>query len=148
IDRGTIECTGKGVDIITADEYGDFELSAEWKISPKGNSGIIYLVKEDPTAPNTYNTGPEMQVLDNDGHPDGKLPSHRAGALYDLIAPPDGVVKPVGEWNQARIIVHKGHIEHWLNGKKVVETSYGDQAWADMVAKSKFKTMPLFGKAS
>ncbi len=148
VEDGAMALTaGGGGDIMTVDEYGDFELSLEWKIAPKGNSGIIYLVKEVDSAPNTYNTGPEMQVLDNDGHADGKLPSHRAGALYDLVAPPDGVVKPVGEWNQARVIVHNGKIEHWLNGKKVAEAPYGDDAWRAMVAKSKFKDMPLFGTA-
>ena len=96
----TLATAGAG-DIMTVEEFGPFELSLEWKISPNGNSGIIYLIKEDPAAENTYNTGPEMQVLDNDGHPDGKIPSHRAGALYDFVVPPDGAVKPVGEWNEA-----------------------------------------------
>jgi hypothetical protein len=148
IDNGAITVSGPGKDIITADEYGDFELSVDWKISPAGNSGIIYLVKEDPAAPETYNTGPEMQVLDNERHADGKLESHRAGALYDLVAPTKAAAKPIGEWNTARVKVSHGKIEHWLNGEKVVESSYGDDKWRAMVAGSKFKSMPLFGKAS
>jgi hypothetical protein len=147
VENGTIALAGPGVDIITNDEFGDFDLSLEWKISPGGNSGIIYMVKEDPSAKETYNTGPEMQVLDNAGHADGKIPSHRAGALYDLVTPPDNVAKPVGEWNIARVRLQHGKIEHWLNGVKTAESPYGDEAWFKMVAGSKFKDMPLFGKA-
>jgi Domain of Unknown Function (DUF1080) len=148
VEDGAITVSGPGKDIITAGEYGAFELSIDWKISPAGNSGVIYMVKEDETAAQTYNTGPEMQVLDNERHADGKLESHRAGALYDLVAPSKAAAKPVGEWNTARIKVSHGHIEHWLNGVKVVEAPYGDDAWRKMVAGSKFKDMPLFGKAS
>ncbi len=148
IDNGAITVSGPGKDIITAGEYGEFELSIDWKISPAGNSGVIYLVKEDETSPQTYNTGPEMQVLDNERHADGKLENHRAGALYDLVAPMKAAAKPVGAWNTARIKVSHGRIEHWLNGVKVVEAPYGDDAWRKMVAGSKFKDMALFGKAS
>jgi len=147
VENGTISLNGSGVDIISAEEFGDFELRYDWKISPKGNSGVMYFVKETVAAPQTYNTGPEMQVLDNDGHADGKIPKHRAGALYDLVEPPTGVTKPVGEWNEARIKVSKGHIEHWLNGRLTAESPYGDAAWRAMVARSKFKDMPLFGTA-
>ncbi len=146
VEDGTLALTAGGSgDIMTVDEYGPFELSLDWKISPNGNSGIIYLVNEDPAAENTYNTGPEMQVLDNDGHADGKFPSHRAGALYDFVVPPDGAVRPVGEWNEAVVRFTGSEIEHWLNGKLVSETSYGDDAWKAKVAASKFKQWPLFG---
>lgn len=149
VEDGALTLTqGGGGDLITTDEFGPFELSFDWKISPGGNSGVIYLVKEVDAAPNTYNTGPEYQVLDNDKHADGKLPSHRAGALYDLVAPPDGAGKPVGEWNAGRILVKDGRIEHWLNGRKVAEAPYGDAAWKALVAQSKFKTMPFFGVAA
>jgi hypothetical protein len=148
VQDGAIALTKGGAgDLMTIDEFGDFDLTLEWKISPKGNSGVIYHVKELDDAKDTYNTGPEMQVLDNEGHPDGKTPSHRAGAIYDLVVPVNAVTKPVGEWNQARIVVSKGHIEHWLNGVKVAESPYGDAAWKAMVAKSKFNTMPHFGLA-
>lgn len=149
VEDGAITVAGgPGTDLMTDDEFGEFELQADWKISPKGNSGIIYLVKEAPQAPATYSTGPEMQVIDNDGHPDGKFPTHRAGALYDFNTPPEGVVKPVGEWNRTRVVFQKGRIQHWLNGVKVAESSYGDDAWRRAVAASKFKDMPLFGKAT
>lgn len=140
----TLTAGGAG-DIMTVEQFGPFELSLEWKISPNGNSGIIYLIREDASTDSTYMTGPEMQVLDNDGHPDGKYPSHRAGALYDLEVPPDGAVKPVGEWNEAVVRFTGTEIEHWLNGKLVAESSYGDEAWKAKVAGSKFKQWPLFG---
>lgn len=148
VEDGAITITGgSGTDIITAEEFGDFELQYDWKISPKGNSGVIYMVVESDKAPQTYNTGPEMQVLDNDGHADGKIPTHRAGALYDFNEPPTNVTKPVGEWNHAVIKLSKGHITHTLNGKVTAESSYGDDAWRAAVAKTKFKDMPLFGLA-
>jgi hypothetical protein len=146
VEDGALALTAGGAgDLMTVEEYGPFELSYEWKISPNGNSGLIYLIQEDAKAENTYNTGPEMQVLDNDGHPDGKIPSHRAGALYDIETPPDGAVKPVGEWNEATVRFTGSKIEHWLNGKLVSESSYGDDAWKAKVAASKFKQWPLFG---
>lgn len=149
VEDGAITLTaGSAGDLMTDAEYGPFELSLEWKISPKGNSGIIYLIKEMDGADNTYNTGPEMQVLDNDGHADGKFPTHRAGALYDFVTPPDGAVKPVGEWNAAVVKFTGSKIEHWLNGQRVSETSYGDDAWKAKVAASKFKQWPMFGLAS
>lgn len=137
---------GGNGDIVTAQEFGDFELELEWKISAGGNSGIIYFIRETPAAAQTYSTGAEMQVLDDERHPDGKLPSHRAGALYDLIVPSEAAAKPVGEWNKVRIVVREGRIEHWLNGRRVVATTYGDDAWRAMVAGSKFKAMPDFAK--
>ncbi len=149
VQDGAIALTAGGAgDLMTAAEYGPFELSFEWKISPGGNSGVIYLIKEMDGAENTYNTGPEMQVLDNDGHADGKTPSHRAGALYDLETPPDGAVKPVGEWNLAVIKYTGASIEHWLNGAKVSASSYADDAWKKKVAASKFSQWPMFGTAS
>jgi hypothetical protein len=146
VENGELTLTAGGAgDLMTTEEFGPFELSLEWKISTNGNSGIIYLIKEDPSAENTYNTGPEMQVLDNDGHADGKFPSHRAGALYDIEVPPDSAVKPVGEWNTAVVRFTGSEIEHWLNDKLVSESSYGDDAWKAKVAASKFKQWPLFG---
>lgn len=132
-------------DLLTDKEYENFDLKIDWKIAPKGNSGILFWVQEDSVKyKETYFTGPEMQVLDNDGHPDGKIIKHRAGNLYDMIAGPD-VVKPVGEWNTAEIISNKGKLELLLNGVKVVSTNYGDDNWRTMVAGSKFKRWPDFG---
>jgi hypothetical protein len=149
IEDGAITLTAGGAgDLMTREEYGDFELSLDWKISPGGNSGVIYRIKEADSNGQTYYTGPEMQVLDDDGHADGKIPSHRAGAIYDLVVPKAGVVRPVGQWNTARVVLRKGHLEHWLNGVKVAESSYGDEAWKKMVAGSKFKAWPQFGLSS
>jgi hypothetical protein len=135
-------------DIITNDEFEDFEFSLEWKIDSCGNSGVFFNVVEDPKYSAVYYTGPEMQVLDNDCHPDAKIIKHRAGDLYDLISVNKETVKPVGEWNEARIVSKDANYEFYLNGTKVVEFKMHDQKWDEMVAASKFKSMPDFGKAS
>lgn len=137
-----------GGDLVTNDSFDNFHLKLEWKVSPGANSGIMFYVKEDAAYSHTYLTGPEMQVIDNDRHSDGKIAKHRAGDLYDLIACTRETVKPVGEWNLAEIIANKGQIELRLNGGTVVKTSYGDAAWKAMVANSKFKSMPAFGTFS
>ena len=134
-----------GGDIVTDEEFENFDLHLEWKISKAGNSGIMFNVHEDTTKYKTpYETGPEMQVLDNDGHPDGKIPKHRAGDLYDLIACRKETVKPVGEWNQVEIKLLRGKLDFFLNGENVVSTTLWDDNWNKMVANSKFKTMPGF----
>jgi hypothetical protein len=133
-------------DLVTNDEYENYHLKLEWKIAPKGNSGIIFNIKEDTAKfKNTYNSGPEMQVVDNEGHPDGKIFKHQAGDLYDLIPCSQKTVKPVGEWNEAEIILNKGKLELRLNGVTVVTTTMWDDNWKKLVAGSKFKTMPEFG---
>ena len=137
---------GRSNDLVTDKEYENFHFKIDWKISAKGNSGIIFWVQEDSTKyKETFHTGPEMQVLDNDGHGDGKIIKHRAGNLYDMIAGTEGVVKPVGEWNTAEIISNKGKLDLILNGVTVVSTTYGDDNWRKMVAGSKFKQWPDFG---
>lgn len=134
-----------GGDMVTDEEFDNFHLKYEWKIARNGNSGLIFLVKEDPEKyPRTHNTGLEMQILDNDGHPDGKIKKHRAGDLYDLISSSSEPVKPVGEWNLAEIISNNGNLELHLNGTKVVTTTLWNNNWKQMVAGSKFKTMPGF----
>lgn len=137
----------KGGDLITVKEYKDYELSLEWKISECGNSGIIFNAIEDDKYQATYFTGPEMQILDNTCHPDAKIHKHRAGDLYDLIPCSKETVKPAGQWNHVRLISKGGNIEFWLNGTKVVSTTMHTPEWDEMVANSKFKTMPDFGKA-
>jgi len=136
-----------GGDIITDEEYQDFELKLEWKIQDCGNSGIIYNVVEGDEYQYVWNTGPEMQVLDNACHPDGKIEKHRAGDLYDLISSSQVTVKPAMQWNQVRLVSKGGHVEHWLNGVKVVEFQMFNDDWWNMIAKSKFNEMPGFGKA-
>lgn len=138
---------GRG-DLLTEKTFENYELSIEWKISKCGNSGIIFNVVEDPKYKATYVTGPEMQVLDNTCHPDAKIIKHRAGDLYDLISSSKETVKPAGEWNVAKIVSDHGKMQFWLNGVKVVTFTMHDAAWDKMVAESKFKTMPDFGKVS
>lgn len=137
-------------DLVTDGEFGDFDLKMEWRISEKGNSGIIFYVKEDPKYEQTYVTGPEMQVLDNGtpirlGHPDGKIYTHRAGDLYDLLAAKEAA-KPLGEWNQVEIKSQKGKLDFYMNGVHTLSTTLWNDYWKEMIAISKFKFMPDFGK--
>jgi len=136
-----------GGDILTEEEYENFEFNIEWKISPCGNSGIIYNVVESKDYDYVWNTGPEMQVLDNTCHPDTRFTTHRAGDLYDMIECKYVTVKPAGEWNKVRLIKNKGKVEHWLNGVKVVEFEMYNDQWNEMIKASKFKDMKGFGLA-
>jgi hypothetical protein len=138
---------GRG-DLLTDKSYENFEFTIEWKISNCGNSGVIFNVVEDPKYKATYFTGPEMQVLDNTCHPDAKIIKHRAGDLYDLISVSKETVKPAGEWNVAKIVSDHGKMQFWLNGEQLVTFTMHDAAWDTMVAGSKFKSMPDFGKAT
>lgn len=140
---------GEAFNLVTKGNYTDFMLSLEWKISEAGNSGIFWGVKEDTSLPEAYQTGPEIQVLDNDKHPDGKAGlTHQAGALYDMVAPTKDVTKPVGEWNICVITInHKrnqGTVE--LNGEEIVNFPVNNPKWQAMVADSKFATWEHFGK--
>jgi hypothetical protein len=135
-------------DILTVDQYESFELALDWKIAEGGNSGVMYHVLETESAP--YRTGPEMQILDNARHPDakkGKGANRTAGALYDMIEPAKDVTRPAGEWNQARLVVDGSHVEHWLNGEKLLEYEKGGEAWKALVAASKFKDWQGFGES-
>ncbi len=136
-----------GGDLVTKEEFENYEFSVDWKIEPCGNSGIIFNVVEDPKYDYVWKTGPEMQVLDNTCHPDAKIDKHRAGNLYDLIASKTESVHPAGEWNTAKIISNRGHLELWLNDVKQVETEMFTPEWEAMIQGSKFKTSPDFGKA-
>ena len=129
-----------GGDIVTNNEYENYELNLEWKISKGGNSGIIFDIQESPKYNSTYLTGPEMQVLDNIDASDNKKQNHLAGCLYDMSG--DATVskpKPVGEWNQVRLIQNKGHLTFWLNGIQTYDGQIGSEEWNKMVANSKFK---------
>lgn len=138
---------GPGGDLVYyREKFRDFELSLQWKISRGGNSGIFYLVK-DETENVSWRTGIEMQVLDNEGHDDGQIRTHRAGDLYDLIAADPETVRPPGEWNDVLLRVKDNHIEHWLNGVMVVSVERGSEEWNALVAASKFADMPGYGKS-
>lgn len=135
-----------GGNLLTEEAFENFHLKLEWKISTGGNSGILFYVKEDTAKyKEPYFTGPEMQVLDNEVHADGKLFRHRAGDLYDLINCSKETVKPAGEWNKAEIVCNKGKLDLFLNGTKVVSTTLWGDNWKKMVAKSKFNQWPDFG---
>jgi hypothetical protein len=147
VKDGVLARTGRGGDLMTVRQFGSFELELDFRISEGGNSGIMYRVTTEGQAP--YWSGPEYQILDNERHADAKNgPDRLTAANYDLIAPSASVSKPAGEWNIARIVVKGNHVEHWLNGTKVVEYEFGSPAWTTMVAESKFKAWPIYGKAA
>ena len=135
---------GGGDDIITVEQFDNFELTVQWKIVSNGNSGILYRVTED--AITSWHVAPEMQVLDNTKHPNRKK-SQLAGALYDLYAPAKDVTHPVGQWNTAKVVADSNHVEHWLNGVKLLEYELGSDDWNKRVAANKFKDKPKFAKA-
>ena len=135
------EVKGKGGDIVYDKEFSDFHLKIEWKIDTGGNSGIFYLGSEDKAFKAIYQTAPEMQVLDNEKHPDAKLGTEgnrKSGSLYDLIPANPQNSKGAEKWNSAEVICKDGHVIHMQNGEKVVEFQYGTQMWEALVARSKF----------
>ena len=133
----------RGGDIVTEAKFEDFDLTWEWRITAGGNNGVKYLVTEERTSA----PGHEYQMIDDDGHPDGKLGAKRQTAsFYEVLAPAaDKPLKPVGEWNSSRVLVRGNHVEHWLNGAKVLEYELGSEAVKAGVASSKFKNAPGFG---
>lgn len=143
---GCLTHVSGGGDIITVEQFENYELALEWKISPGGNSGIFYHVQELDGLNYVWETGPEMQVLDNAAHADGRNPLTSAGANYALHAPPRDSTAPVGEFNRVRIVCRGDHVEHWLNDVKCVEYDLGSPAWTKLVEGSKFKSMPNYGK--
>lgn len=152
VQDGAIHFTGaeegEGGDIVTVDQYENFELSLDWKIAECGNSGVFFHVIEENYRA-VYSTGPEMQVLDNTCHPDAENgPDRYAGANYALHPVPMEAARPGGEWNHSRLIVNGSHVEHWLNGEKLVEYELWSDEWKELVAKSKFNEMPGYGMAT
>lgn len=144
---GALTRVAEGGDIITRDQFDSFELELEWKVAPGGNSGIFFHVQEDSTLRWPYESGPEYQVLDNQAHRDGLDPRTSAGSNYALHAPANDATRRPGEWNQARIVVNGSHVEHWLNGEKLLDYELWSDDWAQRVAASKFKDMPAYGRA-
>lgn len=133
-----------GGELITDSAYENFHLKLEWKLDPGGNSGIIFLAKEDPKYRYAYVTGPEMQIIDNDKHPDAKNIKHRAADLYDLVSASPENVRPIGEWNQIEIVLNKGKLDLYQNGAKVVSTTMWDDNWKALLQNSKFKNLSDF----
>jgi len=138
----------KGGDLMTSEVFRDFDLSFEWKVAPGSNSGVKYNVSEEfsiAKAGNHAALGFEYQVLDDSLAEDNKIATHRAGALYDLIAPDDGKrLEPAGRWNQSRIVFRGNHGEHWLNGRKVVEFELGSARMDSLLARSKYRSITGF----
>jgi hypothetical protein len=133
------------VALISRERYRDFDVSFEWRLPVAGNSGILYRVVEDGAEP--WTTGPEMQLLHDAGHPDGKRPETACGALYDLLPPEASVVCPPGLFNIARVCMSGSQVEHWLNGKRVVSYDLASPAFWARVSRSKFSTCPGFARA-
>ena len=146
VEDGVMVKTRPTADIITKNQYANFELELDWKISKGGNSGVFYRATEEYD--HVYWSGPEFQLLDDANAPDGKLRITAAGSDYALYPSPAGIVKPADEWNSMRIIVNGNHVEHWLNGKKVVDYELNSPDWVARVAKSKFHAWPNYGKAA
>ena len=144
--NGALTRVADAGDIVTTDQFGNFELALEWNVAPGGNSGVMYRVTEDVES--SYESGPEMQVLDDARHPDGKSRLTAAGSLFALYASREGIVHPAGEWNAARVIANGNHVEHWLNGVKVVDYELGGPDWEKRVGDAKFKEWPAYGRAT
>jgi hypothetical protein len=145
---GAGEAGGQGGDIITKEKYSDFELQLEWKVQKGGNSGVFYLAEElcEEGEP-IWKAAPEMQILDNENHPDARLGedgNRQAGSLYDMVPAEPQNAKPFGEWNTARILVYQGTVVHYQNGEKVLEYHLWTDNWKDMVKDSKFNKFSGF----
>ena len=140
------EAGGGGGDLLYDKKFRNFEISLDWKVSEGGNSGIFYLAQEIPGEP-VWKSAPEMQILDNEKHPDARLGvdgNRAAGSLYDLIPGDMKAVKPAGEWNKVKIMVYKGTVVHYVNGKQVLEYHLWTEDWKMMVLNSKFKDYDAF----
>lgn len=140
---------GGGGDIITKEKYGDFILKLEWKVTEGANGGIFFRAIEQPSQA-IYWSAPEIQILDNENHPDaerGKNGNRKAGSLYDLIPAKPQNANPYGEWNSIKIVADGSSVEHWQNGEKVLEYELWTNEWYEMLRNSKFKSHPEFGDA-
>jgi len=142
---GALTRVGQAGDIVTVEEFGDFELTLEWNISPDGNSGVFYRVTEDDDV--MWHTAPEYQIIDNAYTREPLKPVQLTGANYDLDPPRRDATKPVGSWNRTRLVVRGAHVEHWLNGEKVVEYELWSPDWERRVRASKFKDFPNYARA-
>lgn len=141
---GALTRVGKGGDIVTVDQFGDFELSLEWKVSPGANSGVFFRVVEDD--PVMWHLAPEIQIIDN-AYKGGLKPEQTAGSNYDLHAPTRDVTRPPGSWNELRLLVNGDRVEQWVNGTKVVEYEIGSEDWTRRVQASKFREYASYGRA-
>ena len=150
VDSGTLHCKGSSVnygaitaDLMTEDKYENFDFTVDWKISPKGNSGILYMVTEDNAY--SYLSGPEYQIIDDKNFPEKLKDWQLTAANYAMDPAPTAVPNPVGKWNHTRIVVNNGHVEHWLNGKKVVEYELYSDDWKKKKMSGKWHDVPGYG---
>ncbi len=141
---GALVRVGGGGDLLTTEEFDDFELALAWRVEPGGNSGVMFRVALD--GEQTYHTGPEMQVLDDAGHADGRSRLTAAGAAYGLYPAPEGAVRPAGEWNEARLVVQGNRVRQWLNGTLTADYEIGSPDWERRVRESKFAAWPRYGR--
>lgn len=148
IEEGALVCLGAaewdtGGDIVTDREFANFELEWDWKLEAGSNSGVMYHVVEDPKYKGPFETGPEYQMIDDEGWPGELEDWQKTGADYAMnLASEDKVVKPIGEWNSSKIVYSNGHVEHWLNGDKIVEFEVGTEAWNKEKQEGKWKDYP------
>ena len=146
IENGTLAKDAPVADIVSKDQFGDFELELDWKIGEAGNSGIFYRGTEEYD--HIYWSAPEYQLLDDIKASDNKTRLTCAGSAYAIYPSPAGHLKPVGDWNRTRIVARGAHIEHWLNGVKVVDYELGGPDWDAKVKASKFNAYPHYGRAT
>jgi hypothetical protein len=144
---GALTRVAKAGDIVSDREFGDFELVVEWKIAPKANSGLFYRVVEHPDDKEMWNAAPEYQIIDDAGYPAPLKPTQKTAANYDLQPPAVDATRPAGEWNTTRIVVNGAHVEHWLNGQRIVAYELWTAEWKRLVAQSKFKDHPRYARA-
>lgn len=136
---------GRG-DLITDQEFGDFEFKFEWKVAPAANGGVIFFSQEEERFGATWFTGPEFQLIDNTGYPEKLHDGQMAASLYDMIPCPPSIIKPTGEWNTTTISFIKGKLKFIVNGQKTVDIEVGGKEWNELIAKSKFADMKDFAK--
>lgn len=144
---GALTRVAKAGDIVTIDEFDNFELTIDWKIGPGANSGIFYRVVENPDDPEMWMTAPEYQLIDDAGYKGPLKPTQKTAANYDLQPPGRDATRPAGSWNTTRIVVNGAHVEHWLNGVQIVAYDLWTDEWKKLVAQSKFKDHPRYAMA-
>jgi hypothetical protein len=145
VESGVLAKDKPSADLVSKDEFGDFELEFEWRIGTGGNAGVFYRGTEEYE--HIYWSAPEYQLLDDPNAPDGRSRLTSAGADYGLYPSPAGIVKPAGEWNSSRILVRGAHVEHWMNGQRLLEYEFWSPDWEAKVKASKFKDWPNYGRA-
>jgi hypothetical protein len=148
VHKGALAFSGEQLgerhgDLMTTEQFANFVLKLEWKISPGGNSGILYRVTENYEQ--EFHTGPEFQIIDAPGYPEPLEDWQLSGANYALHPPAKDVVKPAGEWNTSTLVVNGAHVEHWINGEKLVDYELWTKEWNEMVAATKFSEWPDYG---